>query len=35
MTARTADKIRFLLMIAAMISIAAGMGVAPSLWAAL
>ena len=35
MTSRTADQILFLLMIAAMIAIGAGMGVAPSLWAAL
>jgi hypothetical protein len=35
MTATTADQIRFLLTIAAMIGIAACMGIAPSLWAAL
>jgi hypothetical protein len=35
MTVRTADQIRFLLMIAAMISIAAAMGIAPSFWATL
>ena len=35
MTVRIADQMRFLLMIAAMISIAAAMGIAPSLWAAL
>ena len=35
MTAKTADKIRFLMTITAMIGIAAAMGVAPSLWTAL
>jgi hypothetical protein len=35
MTAVTADQIRFLLIITAMIGIAVAMGVAPSLWALL
>ena len=35
MTAKTADQIRLLLMIAAMIGLGVAMGVAPTLWAAL
>ncbi len=35
MTVTTADQIRFLMIIAATIGIAAAMGIAPSLWAAL
>jgi hypothetical protein len=35
MTAKTADQIRFLMTITAMIGIAAAIGVAPSLWATL
>jgi hypothetical protein len=35
MTAKTADQIRFLLLLATMISISAAMGIAPMLWRAL
>jgi hypothetical protein len=35
MTVKTADQIRFLLLVTAMISIGAAMGIAPSLLAAL
>lgn len=35
MNARTADQIRFLITLVAMIAIAAAMGFVPSLWAAL